>query len=370
MSEPGSCIGYFRVADTGRLYEEEFCTDFTIRDVLALAAPDAAQQSGDDCILIFNGEVLADDAPITTALSTPENRLVIKSKPSSNDIPNFRPLPAWAEGETPPWGIPFEQAIAELANDGYDVPLARRALELAGSLDMATKLLESGQVSEAGVRSLNLSPPAIRILEGDDAIRAVKPIFEDPEALQDLKAGFGCQCTVPDGRGGTFTFLLSPEQADSLLRGEVNRSLAEFQAGDPFGRDLKAFPLPAPKSPPPQKVPPYQSPQKVAAPQKAASHQTPQKVAPPQKAPSPEIPKPVLPVPPPSQPPQVPEKIKADPVASAYFDSMPVDQREAIAALVNEFGLTFWEAFDPLSDADGVLEVARRNLAAARRSRA
>jgi hypothetical protein len=344
MADDDIQMCYFLVQDSGSHYEEEFPSDLTIRDVLAFAVPSAwPEREGDDCDLVFNNEILAGDALIATVRSNSENRLVIKLRgthvaSSDPDIPHFRPLPAVPEDEVPPWGVPFDEAVADLASDGHDVPLARRALELAGSMELAERLLETGQVSEAGVQAFNWGEPVIHFLDGDDAVRAVKGIFDDPVSVQDLKSGFSVECRIPDGQGGVLTFLITPEDADLILQDEIERTLDEFQPGDPFRADLKPFTLPGEPPVEAPMPPPQLPPQEVLAPQPQSG----------QSAVGEEHPGFAT--------------IRADPDAAGLVAMLPEEQQQAIATLVHEFGVPGLVALEHYSDADQDLEMARACL--------
>jgi hypothetical protein len=388
MADEARVVYFGVVGDEANLFEEEYPNDLTVQDILAIAC-DTVGRDGSECQLEFNGEVLADDALIGSVVSTPENRLLINTKgatpaplpspagsppadaasppaspppadspapadsppPAADpaappDVPKFGPPPEYPDDEIPPWAMLFDEAVADLADAGYDVVLARQALELAGSYEVAEKLLEAGTVTKEGLEALGLGAPEVQMVDGDDAIRALKSAFDDRESVQNLKEGKSVEVDIPDGKGGILTFILTPTDADTVLKGVVNKSLEEFQPGDEFRPDLKPFPLPDMLPPMGQMPPPpmggFQPPQMPAQP-------------------VPQVP------PPEAQPARVENpgiaKIKAEnPENLAIFGGLSAEDQEAVATLVDEYNVPFLSALEQYSMAEQDIDVARAAL--------
>jgi hypothetical protein len=242
------------------------------------------------------------------------------------DVPRFQPVPEYPDGEVPPWALPFDKAVAHLTSQGHDTALVRKALELAGSLELAEKLLRSRNVSEDGLRALNAGPPEVHFLDGIDAIRALKSVFDNHDLVRQLKGGTSVECDIPDGDGGVLTFVLTPKDAEIVLKGVVKKTLAEFQPGDSFRPDLKPFRVPEPEiDDPVQSDITAPVPDKVAvAPQPEGQVQGQVRVVDgPGRAAGPGY-----------------AAIRAAPASAPAFNALPADHQEAVAALVEEFGIS------------------------------
>jgi hypothetical protein len=392
------------------VHEEEFDPDTDLETARALVIDGLGLGDPDDYEFAFEGAVLEADASLDPIVTTPDNRLIIKRKgaplspqsppaspqsapaspqsapaspqsppaspqsppasppaddpvappPPDQDVPHFKDLPEYPEDEIPPWAMPFDEAVADLADAGYDVVDARKALELAGSLELAELLLESKNVTAEGLAALNAGESQSYFLDGDDADRVFKGIFDDRESVEHLKAGNSVECEIPDGKGGILTFVFTPKDADTILQGILNKSLANFQPGEEILPNLKPFPLPeVPPPPPPMGLDaqlgglggmagfPGGIGQGIG---QGFGQGFGAGWVPPPAPPEPRVENPGY------------AKIRADPESTEIFPSLSPEHQEALATLVDEFNVPFLQAFEQFSNANQDLEDARALL--------
>jgi hypothetical protein len=198
------------------------------------------------------------DSPLTiwTKPSTPTDDTPPPSlpPPPSESSPNPVADPDSLGTELPPWMISRGDAVAQLVEMGYQEDLCHRALDLCESLELASILLASGNVTEEGRRALQVGRPEVIQIDGDQATRIFKGVFDNPDLVTQLKSGKTINLAIFH-QGTVKNFLFSPADADLCLQNNIQRTLEEFQPGDPFRPDLQPLLPPQPHIPPPAPPP-------------------------------------------------------------------------------------------------------------------